>query len=61
MLEKEKKPYDIILIDIQMPEMDGLQAIWLIRSWLPAGEQPRIAAMTYMPCRLQRALPGGLD
>jgi CheY-like chemotaxis protein len=42
----EQQQYDVVLMDIQMPEMDGLQAAREIcRRW-PAGARPRIVAMT---------------
>lgn len=41
----EKKAYDVILMDIQMPDMDGLQATHQIRE-MKIRKQPRIIAMT---------------
>jgi len=40
----EKKHYDLILMDMQMPEMDGIEATILLRS--KPIQQPVIIAMT---------------
>jgi CheY-like chemotaxis protein len=59
----ERKSFDVILMDIQMPEMDGLQATRSIRSSLPAAKQPMIIAMTAYTLRgdRERCLAAGMD
>ena len=38
--------YDLVLMDLHMPEMDGIKAAAKIQQTLPAGQKPRIVAMT---------------
>ena len=42
----ERQPYDVVLMDVQMPEMDGLDASRRICERWPAESRPRIIAMT---------------
>ena len=55
----ERQDYDLLLIDIQMPEMDGLEATRL-RSTLAGTRRPWIVAMTAnaMECDRERCLAG---
>jgi PAS domain S-box-containing protein len=58
----ENKPYDLILMDVQMPKMDGLTATKLIRSH-PLNSQTQIVAMTAdaMPEDRQACFDAGMD
>ena len=42
----ERKAYDILFLDVQMPEMDGLEAARQICQRWPVEKRPRIIAMT---------------
>lgn len=58
-----RHPYDVILMDIRMPEMDGLTATAQIKKeWMPA-VQPRIIAMTADAMRgdREKCLEVGMD
>jgi CheY-like chemotaxis protein len=55
--------YDVVLMDVHMPEMDGLEATRRIREQLPADRQPQIIAMTASAMRedQERCLEAGMD
>jgi len=58
-----QQPYDAVLMDVLMPEMDGLVAAEAIcRRW-PRGNRPRLIALTAMagPGDQERCLRAGFD
>jgi CheY-like chemotaxis protein len=58
-----RQTYDVVLMDVQMPEMDGLEASRRITAKYPAGERPRIVAMTANAMQGDReaCLAAGMD
>ncbi|MCW2235790.1 response regulator [Azospirillum canadense] len=61
-VEEADPPFDVVLMDVQMPEMDGFEATRRLRAG-PAGHGLPIIAMTAsaLPSDKQRCLDGGMD
>jgi CheY-like chemotaxis protein len=59
----ERQAYDVVLMDVQMPEMDGLEATKRICARLGPRERPRIVAMTANAMQGDRemCLSAGMD
>ncbi len=55
--------YDLLFMDLQMPEMDGFEASRQIRRTLPASRQPKIVALTANALQGDRdlCLAAGMD
>ena len=60
----EKESYDLVLMDVQMPEMDGMEAIARIREKevRTGGHQPVVALTAHaMKGDMERGLSAGMD
>lgn len=59
----KKQRYDVVLMDVQMPEMDGTEAARRIRRESGDGTRPRIIALTagVMPEERSACLNAGMD
>ncbi|MES2957720.1 MAG: GAF domain-containing protein, partial [Pseudomonadota bacterium] len=59
----ERQTYDVVLMDVQMPELDGLEATRRIAARWGPGQRPRIVAMTAnaMAGDREACLQAGMD
>src|SRR5205823_8076925 len=59
----QRQNYDVILMDVQMPDMDGLEASRIIQEEWPPEQRPRIIAMTAnaMQGDREECLAAGMD
>ncbi len=59
----KRQRYDVVLMDVQMPHLDGLEATRLIHQRWPGEERPRIVATTAIarPGDQERCFAAGMD
>jgi len=59
----EREPYDVVLMDVQMPELDGLETTRRVHERWPVERRPRIIAMTAnaMQGDREECLAAGMD
>jgi CheY-like chemotaxis protein len=58
----ERQPYDLVLMDVRMPEMNGLEATRIIRKRWPDSELAIIAVTAYaLEGDREKCLEAGMD
>jgi CheY-like chemotaxis protein len=59
----ELQPYDVILMDVQMPELDGFETARAIRKRWASADQPKIIAITAYALEgdREKCLDAGMD